>query len=129
MRGELIMKKIMIVFSLMLLLCGCGKNAEKKELAGGITSVSCEKALELQADQGLIIDVREKEEYDESHLEGAINIPYTKIIEEIDNYAVDKDAVIVVYCKSGKRSALAAKSLNEAGYTHIYDLGSINNCS
>ena len=77
----------------------------------------------------IIIDVREKEEYDESHLEGAINIPYTKIIEEIDNYAVDKDAVIVVYCKSGKRSALAAKSLSEAGYTHIYDLGSINNCS
>ena len=123
------MKKIIALISITLLLCGCtGRNDEKK-VTGTITSVDCEKALDLQADDGVLVDVREKDEYKESHLEGAINIPYTEIVDQIEEHVTDKDSVIIVYCKSGKRSAMAAKSLLEAGYTRIYDLGSINNCS
>ena len=123
------MKKIIVMISLVLLLCGCGDKKEEKEIKNGVTSVTCEKALDLQASDGILVDVREKDEYEESHLEGAINIPYTTILDKIDEYATDKDSVIIVYCKSGKRSGIAAKSLSEAGYTKIYDLGSINNCS
>ena len=121
------MKKIIIMISLVLLLCGCGEKKEEK--GAEITSVTCERALDLQADEGILVDVREKDEYEESHLEGAVNIPYTTIKDKIDDYVVDKDSVIIVYCKSGKRSAIAAQSLSEAGYTKIFDLGSINNCS
>ena len=123
------MKKIVIMISLVFLLCGCTGRNEKKETAGGITSVNCEKALELQADEGVLVDVREKDEYDESHLEGAVNIPYTEIVDKIEDYVADKDSVVIVYCKSGKRSSIAANSLKDAGFTKIYDLGSINNCS
>jgi rhodanese-related sulfurtransferase len=123
------MKKIIVMISLILLLCGCGDKKEEKEVKNGVTSVTCEKALDLQASDAILVDVREKDEYEESHLEGAINIPYTTILDKIDEYATDKDSVIIVYCKSGKRSSVAAKSLSEAGYTKIYDLGSINNCS
>lgn len=123
------MKKIIVMISIMLLICGCTGRNDKKEVKGEITSVNCEEALDIQADEGLLVDVREKEEFEESHLENAINIPYTVIVEQIDKYVADKDSVIIVYCKSGKRSAAAAKSLLEAGYTRIYDLGSINNCS
>ena len=117
------------MISLVFLLCGCTGRNEKKETAGGITSVNCEKALELQADEGVLVDVREKDEYDESHLEGAVNIPYTEIVDKIEDYVADKDSVVIVYCKSGKRSSIAANSLKDAGFTKIYDLGSINNCS
>lgn len=123
------MKKIIVMISILFLLCGCTGRNDKKQEVKGITSVTCEKALELQAEQGLIVDVREKDEYEESHLEGAVNIPYTQIVNKIEDYVDDKDSVIIVYCKSGKRSAIAAKSLSEAGYNNIYDLGSINNCS
>lgn len=123
------MKKIMLMISMIILLCACGTNKEELKEKKGMTSVTCEKALDLQADQGVIIDVREKDEYEESHLEGAINIPYTEIVNKIEDVVDDKDSIIIVYCKSGKRSSIAAQSLSEAGYKNIYDLGSINNCS
>ena len=123
------MKKIIVMISIMLLICGCTGRNDKKEVKGEITSVNCEEALDIQADEGLLVDVREKEEFEESHLEGAVNISEKVIEEKIDQYATDKDTPIILYCKSGKRSASAAKKLLEAGYTNIYDLGSINNCS
>ena len=119
------MKKIVVILLLLFLLVGCGK----KEELGGIASVTCDKALEYQVDGSVIVNIKEKDEYDEDHLENAINIPYTEIKDKIADFVEDFDTKIIVYCKSGKRSAMAAKSLIEAGYKNIYDLGSINNCS
>lgn len=114
--------------SFLLLLCGCtGRNDVKKSITP--EKVTCEKAYELEADGGLIVDVRENDEYEENHLERAVNIPHTDIVDDIGDYVDDKDSVIIVYCKSGKRSSMAASSLIDAGYTNVYDLGSINNCS
>ena len=67
----------------------------------------------------VIIDVRTKEEYDDSHISGAINIPY----DEIDkNISIDKENIIFVYCMGGTRSAIAFGELKELGY-EVYDLG------
>ncbi len=85
------MKKIMLMISMIILLCACGTNKEELKEKKGITSVTCEKALDLQANQGVIIDVREKDEYEESHLEGAINIPYTEIVNKIEDVVDDKE--------------------------------------
>lgn len=71
----------------------------------------------------VIVDVRTKEEYNESHIKDAINIPYDEIDENIE---IDKDKVIFVYCKSGNRSGIAYNTLKSLGYT-VYDLGAFNN--
>ena len=72
-----------------------------------------------QSENYLIIDVRTREEYGEGHIEGSFNIPYDEINDLID---IDKDAVLFVYCKSGKRSKIAAEKLLELGFK-VYDLG------
>ena len=125
------MKKILIFIVMLLLVSGCGKTKtvsnEVKEAKETISNVTCDKAMSLQGDGAIIVDVREPEEYKEEHLDEAINIPYTEIVNKISNYA-DKDTKIIVYCKSGVRSNKAATSLVDAGYKNIYDLGSISNC-
>lgn len=118
------MKKIIILSILLIALVGC---SEKKEDLGSISKVTCEDAYDYVSEDAILVDVREKDEYDLDHLEKAINISYTEI-EKIDKYA-DKDTKIIVYCKSGKRSNIAANKLLELGYKHIYDLGSIESCS
>ena len=123
------MKRIIIIICLVLMLVGCKEKEKKVETRGTILPVTCSKALDLERDGAIIVDVREKDEYDEDHLENAINIPYTVIDKEIGKYVDDFDSEIIVYCRSGKRSNAAANTLLEAGYKNIYDLGSISNCS
>ncbi len=123
------MKKVLIIFCLLFLLVGCGKEENKEVVKKTITPITCNKALDLEAEGAVIVDVREEDEYNEDHLENAINIPYTVIDKEIGKYVDDYDSEIIVYCKSGKRSNIAATTLLEAGYKNIYDLGSISNCS
>ena len=67
----------------------------------------------------IVVDVRTPEEYKEGHVKGAINIPYDTIDK---NVKLDKSKKIMVYCKSGTRSAIAYKTLTELGYD-VYDLG------
>ena len=115
------MKKIIILFILLIPLFEF-----KEKNIGSISKVTCEEAYDFVADDALLVDVREKDEYDLDDLEKNINISY-KEIENISKYA-DKDTKIIVYCKSGKRSNIAANKLLELGYKHIYDLGSIESC-
>lgn len=73
----------------------------------------------------VIIDVRSNEEYNQQHVKGAINIPYTEINE---NISIDKDKVIFVYCKSGNRSGIAYSTLKDLGY-EVYDLKAFSDIS
>ena len=79
------------------------------------------KLVVLQRDGALIIDVRSPQEYLESHIDGAINIPVYVISKKI-NQIGDEDRHIVVYCSSGMRSKKAKKILNENGFSHVYNL-------
>ena len=73
----------------------------------------------------VILDVRTKEEYDAGHIAGAILIPNETIIDKQPELLPDLNAEILVYCRSGNRSAQAAKKLIAIGYTNVVDFGGI----
>lgn len=67
----------------------------------------------------LLIDVRTPEEYRENHIEGAVNIPVYEI-DNIKNEIIDPNKVILVYCKTGKRSKIVKQILIQNGYKNVY---------
>ena len=73
----------------------------------------------------IILDVREQDEYDAGHIPGAILIPYTQIEAKASERLPDKAQLILVYCRSGRRSKIAAEALAELGYTNIKEFGGI----
>jgi rhodanese-related sulfurtransferase len=75
----------------------------------------------------ILVDVRRPDEYETSHIPGAILIPNETITNSRPSLLPDPDAVIIVYCRTGHRSGIAAKKLVKMGYTHILDLGGIVN--
>lgn len=77
------------------------------------------------AEGTVLLDVRTQEEYGEAHIDGAQLIPYDAIEQNADELPADKDASIIVYCRSGRRSAIAAETLIGMGYANVYDLGGI----
>ena len=74
----------------------------------------------------IIIDARTQEEYDQGHIPGAILIPEYEIADRAEKEILDKDQLILVYCRSGRRSKIAAEELVKLGYTNIKEFGGIN---
>mgnify|MGYP006133960159 FL=1 len=70
----------------------------------------------------LVIDVRERHEFEAGHLEGAVHIGKGVLERDIEKQDVADDARIVLYCGGGYRSALAAKSLQDMGWTNVSSL-------
>lgn len=85
-----------------------------------------EAAIMMEEEEGyIILDVRTHEEYAESHIPGAVNIPNETIgTEEIPGLP-DKEQLILIYCRSGNRSKQAAQKLADIGYTNIVEFGGI----
>ena len=73
----------------------------------------------------IILDTREQYEYDEGHIPGAILIPYGEIADRAEKELPDKDQLILVYCRSGRRSKIAAEELVKLGYTNVKEFGGI----
>lgn len=73
----------------------------------------------------IIIDARTQEEFDEGHIENAILIPEYEIQEKAPELIPDKNALILVYCRSGRRSKIASEALAELGYTNVKEFGGI----
>src|SRR5690554_7170427 len=113
---------------IVLFLYSCSSNKDDSS-SSKYTKISADKAKDMMDKDSsvIILDVRTKQEYEEGHIEGAILIPNTELINRANNELPDKDATILVYCRSGNRSAKAAKELIEAGYTNVFDFGGINN--
>ena len=90
-------------------------------------SITAEEAKQIMdSEEGyVILDVRTQEEYDEGHIPGAILIPNTEIEARAEEELTDQDQLILVYCRSGRRSKLAADALVELGYTNIKEFGGI----
>jgi phage shock protein E len=81
---------------------------------------------QLQVDQSInLIDVRELHEFNAGHIDGAQLIPLGTIEDNFALYIPQKDTKIYVYCRSGNRSAEAAKKLVSMGYTNVFDIGGI----
>ena len=88
-------------------------------------TIDAKAALEMMENQDVVIvDVREENEYKQGHIKDSILIPLSTINENNQNLP-DKDQTILVYCRSGNRSAKAAKKLANMGYENIYDFGGI----
>ncbi|MBE6986769.1 MAG: rhodanese-like domain-containing protein [Ruminococcaceae bacterium] len=123
------MKKGLIwVFAALMLLTACGQNKENGQGAGYV-NITAEQAKEIMDTQEgyIILDTRTQEEYDESHIPGAILIPYDEVTEKAEGVLTDKDQLILVYCRSGRRSKIAAEALVKLGYTNIKEFGGIIN--
>lgn len=83
------------------------------------------KALMDSSQDHIILDVRTPEEFAEEHIEGAILMPDYEIGEKAESVLTDKDQLILVYCRSGRRSKNAASELATLGYTNIKEFGGI----
>ena len=128
-----------LLASLCLLLSACGNgttSSESDQSGVQITTASenvsyqqitQEKAKEMmQADDGhIIVDVRRQDEYDSGHIPDAILIPNESIDKEQPKELPDLDQIILIYCRSGRRSKEASQKLADMGYTHIYEFGGI----
>lgn len=113
------MKKAITLIALITLLAACSSAKSSP------TKISATEAKEMMESQEVVIvDVRTLEEYQSGHIEGAILIPNEGITSEPMELP-DKDAVILVYCRSGNRSAQASDKLVQLGYTKVYDFGGI----
>ena len=70
-------------------------------------------------------DYFSQEEYDQGHIPGAIVLPYDEVLERAEGILTDKNQLILVYCRSGRRSKIAADDLVKLGYTNIREFGGI----
>lgn len=77
----------------------------------------------------ILLDVRSEAEFQDRHLPGSILIPHDKITEKAPQLLTEKTASIAVFCRSGRRSAIAKNTLEKLGYTAVTDLGSIDNAA
>lgn len=77
----------------------------------------------LWAQDPLWIDVRSADEYASGHISPAVNIPHVEIADRIGEVTADKDALIYLYCRSGRRSGFALDALEAAGYTNVVNVG------
>ena len=89
-----------------------------------ITAADAKERMD-SGDEIVILDVRTKEEFDAGHIAGAILVPNETILDQQPDLLPDLDAEILVYCRSGNRSAQAAKKLLAIGYTNVVDFGGI----
>ena len=84
------------------------------------------EAQAMMTDSVIILDVRTKEEYKEIHIENAVLLPDYEVGEKAEHILIDKNQTILVYCRTGRRSELAARILIELGYTKVYDFGGLS---
>lgn len=121
-----------------LLLSACtGAAASQKAASSGsagmgaasraaVHKITAEEAKNMMTAGGVtIVDVRTQAEYDGGHVPGAIVVPVESIGDAMPAALPDKDATLLVYCHSGRRSAIASDKLAALGYQHVYDFGGI----
>ena len=116
------MKLLLTISAVLLLLTGCGA-----EDAPTYRQVSSDEAAAMMASESdyLILDVRTREEYEQSHIPGAVCVPNESIGSGELSALPRKDQLILVYCRSGNRSKQAAQKLADSGYMNIVEFGGI----
>lgn len=119
----------MILISMMLIftIFAMGCSVENKEKKVSVNTINAETAMEMMAsgDEFILVDVRTQEEYDGGHIEGAQLLPLDKLGALAEEQLTDKETTILVYCRSGNRSAQASQILVDLGYENVYDFGGI----
>ena len=120
------MKKLIFLLLAVMMLTACGQDKENDQGAVYVNITAEEAKQIMDSEEGyIILDVRTQEEYDEGHIPGAIVISHEEIAEKAEEVLTDKNQLILVYCRSGRRSKIAAEALLELGYTNIKEFGGI----
>ena len=116
----------------LLIVCAClsvfGLSAcSEKNQALGYEQISSNeaKAVMDSGQEYYLIDARTESEFAEGHIEGAVLIPEYEIIVRAESEIPQKDALILVYCRSGRRSKIASEALVKLGYTNVKEFGGI----
>ena len=111
---------------------GCGKNGQVMDGDGMVRELTYaqisqdEAKLMMQDDDGhVIVDVRRADEYAQGHIPGAILIPNESITDTPPEELPDKNQIILVYCRTGRRSKEASQKLADMGYVNVYEFGGI----
>lgn len=120
---------ISVLVCVLLMLSGCSdKNIDKGVGEMSYKQVTAEEAKSIMDSEKdyIILDVRTQEEYSQGHIPNAILIPHYSISDESKEILKDKEQLILVYCRSGNRSKVAAEALTELGYTNVVEFGGIN---
>ena len=116
---------IMLLISLSLFgMTACGGDNEKTSTYEQITAEQAKTIMDTEKDY-VIIDARTEEEFAEGHIENAILIPEYEIANRAEKELPDKEQLILVYCRSGRRSKIASEELVKLGYTNVKEFGGI----
>ena len=121
------MRKIKLLIPMILsamLLSSCGTPGSS---SSGYRQISMDEAVKLMRNEKdyIILDVRRPDEFAEGHIPGAINVPNEEIGTAEIAELPDKSQMILVYCRSGRRSKEASEKLVKLGYTNIVEFGGI----
>ena len=111
-----------------MLFMGCKSSTEQEEPDMiSYEQISQEQAKSLMESESdyVILDVRTEEEFAEGYIAGAMLIPDDEVMEKAESMLPDKNQLILVYCRSGRRSKLAAEALVALGYTNVKEFGGI----
>ena len=120
------MKKVILLFLAVMMLTACGQDKENNQGAVYVNITAEEAKQIMDSEEGyIILDVRTQEEFDQGHIPGATQISHEEIAEKAEEVLTDKEQLILVYCRSGRRSKIAAEALAELGYTNIKEFGGI----
>lgn len=116
---------IMLLISLSLFgMTACGGENGKPSTYEQITAEQAKTIMDTEKDFYLI-DARTEEEFAEGHIENAILIPEYEIATRAEKELPDKEQLILVYCRSGRRSKIASEELVKLGYTNVKEFGGI----
>ena len=119
------MKKLIPIILSALKLTGCAGTSNHQ--TNTYRSITMDEAVTMMAQETgyIILDVRRPDEFAEGHIPGAINVPNETIGTAEIPELPDKDQLILVYCRSGRRSKEASEKLVKLGYTNIVEFGGI----
>ena len=121
-------KMICICLAVLLCLTGCaGCVQEEKNIENTYQQITAQEAktiMDTEKDH-IIIDARTEEEFAAGHIANAILIPEYEIAARAEAELPDKEALILVYCRSGRRSKIASEELVKLGYTNVKEFGGI----
>ena len=116
---------IMLLISLSLFgMTACDGENGKASTYEQITAEQAKTIMDTEKDY-IIIDARNEEEFAEGHIENAILIPEYEIKDRAEKELPDKEQLILVYCRSGRRSKIASEELVKLGYTNVKEFGGI----
>lgn len=109
-----------------ILISGCSPSQSSS--GASYKQITHEEAKEMMSrdDGHIIVDVRRQDEYDQGHIPNAVLIPNESITDKQPEKLPDLNQIILIYCRSGRRSKEAAQKLADIGYKNIYEFGGIN---